>query len=157
MEAVFSATPPIPGRLIQLSLQGCPLPPLAGLCLLGVLDEQPADKVLGQLAGIAEVLLIEVVVHGGDVSQGLLLGLPQEWGCTTQTERQTWGSDPLRSLHHQAAAWTTTELCEPMKGPHAEAGGLWDQPRDASIPLGPLTSHPPATMQSAVIAQLDKY
>lgn len=61
-----------PGGLAKPSL---PSPAL----LLGVFDEQPADEVLGQLAGVAEVLLVKVVVHGRDVGQGLLLGLSQEW------------------------------------------------------------------------------
>lgn len=55
--------------------------------LLGVFDQQPADEVLGQLAGAAEVLLIEVVVHRRDVCQSLLFGLPQERGRPTQTAR----------------------------------------------------------------------
>lgn len=89
---VFSTTPPILGRLIRPSLWGCSLIPLPDLCLLGVLDKQPADEVLGQLTSVAKVLLVEVIVHSRDVGQGLLLGLTQEWGCTTQTGRQTWGS-----------------------------------------------------------------
>lgn len=61
--------------------------------LLGVFDQQPADEVLGQLAGAAEVLFIEVVVHRRDVCQSLLLGLPQERGRPTQTARgQSRGS-----------------------------------------------------------------
>lgn len=32
--------------------------------LLGVFDQQSADEVLGQFAGVAEVLLVKVVVDG---------------------------------------------------------------------------------------------
>lgn len=46
--------------------------------LLGIFDEQPADEVLGKLAGVAEVLLVKVVVDSRDVCQGLLLRLAQE-------------------------------------------------------------------------------
>lgn len=46
--------------------------------LLGVLDQQTADEILGQLAGVAEVFLIEVVVDGGDVGEGLLLGFAEK-------------------------------------------------------------------------------
>lgn len=59
-------------------------PPPAPQPSLGVLDQQPADEVLGQLAGAAEVLLIEVVVDGGDVGEGLLLRFPQEGGRPAQ-------------------------------------------------------------------------
>lgn len=46
--------------------------------LLLVLLQQLADELLGQLAGVAEELLIELVIHAGDVPQGVLLGLSQE-------------------------------------------------------------------------------
>lgn len=61
-------------------------------CLLGVFDEQPADEVLGQLAGVAEVFLVEVIVHSRDVGQGLLLGLTQERGGAAQAGRRTQAS-----------------------------------------------------------------
>lgn len=53
---------------------------------LGVLDQQAADEVLGQLAGVAEIFLIKVVVDSRDVGQGLLLCLPQERGGSAQPE-----------------------------------------------------------------------
>lgn len=58
--------------------------------LLWVLDQQTAYEVFGQLAGVAEILLIKVVVDGWDVSQRLLLGLAKKRRCTTQpdTERK---------------------------------------------------------------------
>jgi len=40
-----------------------------------VLDEQPGDEVLGKVAGVAEVLLVEAVVDVGDVGEGLLFGV----------------------------------------------------------------------------------
>lgn len=61
---VLSATPPILGGTCSLFLVGLPLIPPLGVHSLGVLDEQPADKVLGQFAGVAKVFLVEIVVHG---------------------------------------------------------------------------------------------
>lgn len=46
--------------------------------ILGILDQQATYEVLGQLAGVAEILLIKVVVDSWDVCQGLLLGLAQK-------------------------------------------------------------------------------
>lgn len=43
-----------------------------------VLLQQLPDEALGQLARVAEELLVKVVVHGRDVSQRLLLGVAQE-------------------------------------------------------------------------------
>lgn len=56
--------------------------------LLGILDQQASDEVLGQLTGVAEVLLVKVIVDSRDVGQSLLLGLPQERRGTTQPEDQ---------------------------------------------------------------------
>lgn len=68
-------------------------PTLPGpVLLLGVFDKQTADEVLRQLAGVAEVLLVKVVIHSRDVGQGLLLGFTQERGRATQPRRQTPGS-----------------------------------------------------------------
>lgn len=52
--------------------------------LLLVPLQQLADELLGQLAGVAEELLIELITYGGDVPQGVLLGLSQERRSTTQ-------------------------------------------------------------------------
>lgn len=59
------------GRRVLWSLRGWSgpvshVPPRAPCrpLVLGIFDEQPANEVLGQLAGVAEVLLVEVVVHG---------------------------------------------------------------------------------------------
>ena len=52
---------------------------LSRVSLLGILDQQAPYEFLGQLTGIAEVFLVKVVVDGGDVGEGLLLGLAQEW------------------------------------------------------------------------------
>lgn len=46
--------------------------------VLRILDQQAAYEVLGQLAGVAEVFLVKVVVDSRDVGEGFLLGLPQE-------------------------------------------------------------------------------
>lgn len=46
--------------------------------ILGILDQQSAYEVLGQLAGVAEILLVKVVVNSRDVCQGLLLRLAQK-------------------------------------------------------------------------------
>lgn len=46
--------------------------------LLWILDQQTAYEVFGQLAGVAEILLIKVVVDSRDVSQRLLLGLAKK-------------------------------------------------------------------------------
>lgn len=43
-----------------------------------VLLQELPDEALGQLARVAEELLVKVVVHGRDVSQSLLLGVAQE-------------------------------------------------------------------------------
>ena len=40
--------------------------------------EEPPDEVLGEVGGVEEELLVETVVHGHDVGEGLLLGVPQE-------------------------------------------------------------------------------
>lgn len=69
-----------------------PVPSARPALLLGVFDKQPADEVLGQLTGVAEILLVKVVVHGRDVGQGLLLRLAQERGGAAQTGRQARGS-----------------------------------------------------------------
>lgn len=55
-------------------------PPVLCVCLLSplVLLQQLADEPLGQLAGVAEELLVKLVVYGGDVPQGVVFGLPQE-------------------------------------------------------------------------------
>lgn len=52
--------------------------------LLGVLDQQAAYEVFGQFTGVAEILLVEVVVDGRDVREGLLLGLAEERRSTTE-------------------------------------------------------------------------
>lgn len=43
-----------------------------------VLLQELPDEALGQLARVAEELLVKVVVHGRDVSQRLLLGVAEE-------------------------------------------------------------------------------
>lgn len=58
--------------------RGGPSPHNLSSVLLGVLDQQTADEIFGQLAGVAEVFLIEVVVDGGDVGEGLLLGFAEK-------------------------------------------------------------------------------
>lgn len=59
--------------------------PSSAPCLsLGVLDEQATDEVLGQLTGVAEILLVEVIVDSRYVGQRLLLRFPQEGGGSTQ-------------------------------------------------------------------------
>lgn len=63
---------------------------------LGVLDEQAADEVLGQLAGVAEIFLIKVIVDSRDVGQGLLLCLPQERGGSAQPEEREGWDNPKR-------------------------------------------------------------
>lgn len=54
------------------------------IVLLWILYQQAPYEVFGQLTGIAEILLIKVVVDSRDVSQGLLLGLAQKRRSTTQ-------------------------------------------------------------------------
>lgn len=61
--------------------------PILGQYLPPVLLQELPDEALGQLAGVAEELLVKVVVHGRDVSQRLLLGVSEERGRTAQTER----------------------------------------------------------------------
>lgn len=112
------------GRVLGLpwpSLRGQPpdLPPGLGL-LLGVLDKQPADEVLGQLAGVAEVLLVEVVIHRRDVGQGFLLGFTQEWGRTTQAVRQTWGSTPCACSTTKPLPGLPPRSATPTTGPAEE-------------------------------------
>lgn len=63
---------------------------------LGVLDEEAADEVLGQLAGVAEIFLVKVVVDGGNVGQGLLLRLPQERGGSAQPAAKAGCDTPKR-------------------------------------------------------------
>lgn len=53
-------------------------PKILGQILPPVLLQELPDEALGQLAGVAEELLVKVVVHGGDVSQRLLLGVSEE-------------------------------------------------------------------------------
>lgn len=52
--------------------------------LLLVLLQQLADELLGQLAGVAEELLVKLVADGLDVLQGVLLGLAQERRSTAE-------------------------------------------------------------------------
>lgn len=56
-----------------------------GRILLGIFDQQPIDEVFGQGTGVAEVLLVELIVHRRHVGQGLLFVVSEEWRCTTQT------------------------------------------------------------------------
>lgn len=53
-----------------------------------VLLQQLPDEALGQLAGVAEELLVKVIVHGRDVSQRLLLGVAEERRRSAQTEKR---------------------------------------------------------------------
>lgn len=53
-----------------------------------VLLQQLPDEALGQLAGVAEELLVKVIVHGRDVSQRLLLGIAEERRRSAQTEKR---------------------------------------------------------------------
>lgn len=55
-----------------------------GESILGIFDQQTPYEVLGQLAGVAEILFVKVVVDGWDVGQRLLLGLAQEGRCSAQ-------------------------------------------------------------------------
>lgn len=50
-----------------------------------VLLQQLADELLGELAGVTEELLIKLVVYGGNVLQGVVLGLPQEGRSPAQS------------------------------------------------------------------------
>lgn len=61
--------------------------PILGQYLPPVLLQELPDEALGQLAGVAEELLVKVVVHGRDVSQRLLLGVSEERRRAAQTER----------------------------------------------------------------------
>lgn len=108
--------------------------------LLGVFDEQPADEVLGQLAGVAEVLLVEVIVHGRDVGQRLLLGLAQERGRAAQAGRRTQGSGPLHALAPRPGRGRGSRGTLPGP-PGARCQGWRRGPR---TPLAPAFS-PPAT------------
>jgi hypothetical protein len=109
--------------------------------ILGVFDKQPADKVLGQLTGAAKVLLIKVVVHSRDVGQGLLLGLTQERGCTTEAGR--WMD--VEFIKEDGSA-----VCPPPppefqgtgNGLHTEAdGNLRHSHTCGPSPPGPLATH----------------
>lgn len=62
-------------------MQGRFLPPV-------LLQELP-DEALGQLARVAEELLVKVVVHGRDVSESFLLGFAEERRRSAQTETST--------------------------------------------------------------------
>ena len=44
----------------------------------GIFDEQAANEMHGEIAGAAEVLVVEAVLHGRNVRQRLLLALAQE-------------------------------------------------------------------------------
>lgn len=52
--------------------------------LLFVLLQQLANELFGQLAGVAEELVVKVVADGLDVFQGVLLGLAQKRRSTTE-------------------------------------------------------------------------
>ena len=55
------------------------------MSILWIFDQQPSDKVFGQAAGVAEELLVEFVVDGGHVCQGLLLVFSEERGGAAQS------------------------------------------------------------------------
>lgn len=58
------------------------------LCLHLILLQQLADEFLGRLAGVAEELLVELIVYRQNVPQGVPLGLTQERRSSTQPGRQ---------------------------------------------------------------------
>ncbi len=67
-----------------VALQRCGLTKILPLSPL-LVDEQLPDEVLGQLGGLGEELVVELVVAGHDVGVRLLLGLAQEGGGAGQT------------------------------------------------------------------------
>lgn len=85
--------------------------PSSAPCLsLGVLDEQAADEVLGQLAGVAEILLVEVVVDSRYVGQGLLLRFTQERGRSAQPAAGTGCDAPKRRQPKEGDSPCSTRL-----------------------------------------------
>lgn len=58
--------------------------------LLWIFDQQAAYKVLGQLAGVAEILLVKVVIDSRNVGQSLLLGLAEERRCAAQSNAEKY-------------------------------------------------------------------
>lgn len=62
-----------------------------------VLLQELPDEALGQLARVAEELLVKLVVHGRDISQRLLLGVPEERRRSAQTETATGDTLTLTS------------------------------------------------------------
>lgn len=77
--------------------------------LPSVLHQELPDEALGQLAGVSEELLVEVVVHGRDVAQCLLLGVAEERRRAAQAgkERQLSDTQVASRLISMSA---TTEL-----------------------------------------------
>lgn len=128
----------------QVASPASPLPLLPRLAfLLGVFDEQPADEVLGQLAGVAEVFLVEVVVHGRDVGQGLLLRLTQERGGAAQTGRQTQGSaSPALTPCHLGGQTQKQADAGPWAPRHTRIPRNLPQSASGLPPESTRTSHP---------------
>lgn len=62
----------------------------SSVLLPGLFNQKLPNEVLGQLAGLAEELLIKVVTHCCDICQCFLLCVSQKRGCSTEaghTER----------------------------------------------------------------------